>query len=545
MKISTRLNIAFLVASVVPMLIVGAWSLYRSQQALTQLGEASILQSAEAVARQAETYLAAHPELDVTNAAQLQADAGLGRIAVQQVGQTGYTVIFDREAITYFHPSAGLIGEYLGNLAGDLPEFWAILSASLEGDPTAGYYDWDDEGKIRAKYMYIVPVGDTPLRVAATTYIDEFSQPVARFRLEMMAIMFVVALAALVGANLFSRRLCRPINAMVQATARIADGDLRIEPPATSVGELEQLAAAFARMAGNLGSLIRQVQAMSLNLSSAAGQVMMTQRLHATNSEEQAAAVSNASAAVEELTSSSIHIADTAQRVVAAAGQTQTNARQGVAAMEDTTRRLEGIAAGNRAAVDRVRELGELARQIGAVMDLIEDIATQTRLIAFNASIEASVAGEAGRRFAVVAGEVRRLASNVSQSADEIRARVELIQTTTNELIIASERERKEIEGGLDTSQATAGLLDQIYGSAEQTTVAVEQISFSTQQQRTATEQLLEDLQPLTTGATAIAAGNQQTVTVMEDLVTMARDLQAAANRFSLPEEKHDTTIAH
>jgi methyl-accepting chemotaxis protein len=410
------------------------------------------------------------------------------------------------------------------------------LESSLDGSSRDGYYDWQEGEQIRPKYMSIAAVPGTPLRVAATTYIEEFSQPASTFRLHLLLALVVVGLLAAAGAILIGRRISQPIGQMVGAAKEVANGDLAVEMPVTKVGELEQLAAAFAQMTGNLSSVIRQVRTLTLNLSSAAGQVVMTQRQHAANSGEQAAAVTSASAAVEELASSSAYIADTSHQVVAAASQTQANTQRGVEAMADAASRLGRISEGNQVAVAKVRDLGELARQIGIVMDLIEDIAAHTKLIAFNASIEASAAGEAGRRFAVVAAEVRHLAGNVAQSTEEIRAKVEQIQTTTNELIIASEKEQREIESGLTISGTMTDLLDQILDSAEQTTLSVEQISLSTQQQRTATEQLLGDLYPLTSSASTIAAGSQQTVDVMENLAAMARELQTALDRFHLPE---------
>lgn len=557
MKIGTRLTIALLVAAILPLLVVGLWSLYSLGQAtdlaltegkavLADLGQEAIRHRAESVARQVELYLAAHPGLDPGDAAQLEADARLAKIAVQPVGETGYTVVFDWGGVTHFHNDPDLIGRNMDFLAEALPEFWAIFEASLDGSESDGYYDWEDpDGQIRAKYMYIVPVGSSPLRVAATTYIDEFSRPANQIQTQLQAIqiraavqlvvvLVIVALLALGGAYLFSRNIGQSIDQLVDTSGEIASGDLTVEPP-EQAGELGLLADAFARMTGSLSSLIRRVRTMSLHLSSAAEQIMMTQRQHAANADQQAVAVNSASVAAQELASSSAHIAGTSQQVVSAANQTQESAQQGVQAMAEAAQHLQRIALGNEAAVIKVRELGTLARQISLVMDLIEDVADQTKLIAFNASIEASAAGEAGRRFAVVAAEVRHLAGDVARSTDEIRSNVEQIQTTTNELLIASERESKEIEGGLEIGDRVRDLLDQILTDAQQTTLAVRQISGSTQEQQQATEQLLGDLQPLTDSAGTIALGSKETVAVMEDLVDSVRELERTVARFKLP----------
>jgi methyl-accepting chemotaxis protein len=562
LKISVRMSIALLVAALLPLIVVGVWSTTTlrhanqlaaesSEAALTAIGQQSIQQQAQAVAREIEIYLATHPEVNLNDAAQLEANADLASIAVQPVGATGYTAVYDQNAITHFHPSAAIIGQDLRTILAKYPDFLKIIDNSLAGNPTAGYYDWPDDpadpdSPVRPKYMSIVPVGSTPLRVASTTYIEEFSQPAAEVKAELdkirsaahvqlIGILVTVALVTSGGAYALGRRYSRPITQMVDVAAQIAGGDLTVQPPATDFGELGDLADSFRQMTGSLSSLIHRVQTMSVSLTSATEQVMMTHRQHTAHSGEQAAAVASSSAAVEELASSSAHIADTAQQVVAAASQTQGNAQKGVETMHETAERLLRIAAGNEEAVTKVRALGTLAREIGVVMDLIEDIAAQTRMIAFNASIEASAAGTIGRRFAVVAGEVRRLASDVAQSTEEIRSKVERIQTTTNELIIASERESKEIEAGQTLGLTMTGLLDQIHANAQHTTQAAQQISFGTRQQRSATEHLLADLQSLAGEAQAVAASSAQTVTVMDDLVTLAQDVNLAVERFKLP----------
>jgi methyl-accepting chemotaxis protein len=562
LKISVRMTIALLVAALLPLIVVGAWSLYTLQRASTlasRAGPDPIRQQAEDIVQEITAYLAAHPGLNLADAQQLEANTDLARIAVQTYGESGYSAVFDAQSITYFHPNPDIVGKPLSDLAQRAPDFWAIIERSLDGTPTEGYYQWKDNwndanAPLRPKYMYIVPVPNTSLRVASTAYLEEFSREAAdvqkelqgirtKARGQLLAIVAVVALLTSGGAYALGRRLSQPISQMVDMGARIADGDLTVEPPATDLGELGQLAGTFRQMTTNLSSLIRRVQSMSISLTTATEQVMMTHRQHTAHSGDQAAAVASSSSAVEELAASSGHIADTAQQVVTAASQTQANAQQGVQAMDETAQRLEHIATGNQEAVAKVRTLGALAREIGTVMDLIEDIAAQTRMIAFNASIEASAAGAVGRRFAVVAGEVRRLANDVAQSTEEIRTKVERIQTTTNELIIASERESKEIRAGQELGVTMTGLLDQIHASAQHTTQSAQQISFGTRQQRSATEHLLLDLQSLAAESQAVAAGSAQTVAVMEDLLALAQDVNRAVERFKVAELDRDPAV--
>jgi methyl-accepting chemotaxis protein len=180
--------------------------------------------------------------------------------------------------------------------------------------------------------------------------------------------------------------------------------------------------------------------------------------------------------------------------------------------------------------------LGEKAHQIGAVMDLIDDIAAQTKLIAINASIEASAAGESGQRFGVVAGQVRRLADNVGQSTDEIRVRVREIQTAINELAIAAEHGTKQIDQGVALSRTTQQALDKIATSADQTSISAQQISISTRQQQTAVGQVVEALHNLSVEVDRVAASSHQTTAIVVDLGHLAQTLNDLVALFDLGE---------
>lgn len=153
---------------------LGAASVRESTAALNSAGEKTIQEKAEGVARQIEIYLESHPELSGMSLAD---NHRLQEIAVQRVGETGYTAVHDNRGINYFHVNPKLVRTDLHKLGTKLPNFVKILDAGLQR-PASGYYDWSDvDGKVRAKYMYTAPVQGTNLVVAATTYIDEFSRP--------------------------------------------------------------------------------------------------------------------------------------------------------------------------------------------------------------------------------------------------------------------------------------------------------------------------------------------------------------------------------
>jgi methyl-accepting chemotaxis protein len=290
MSIRLRLRIALILAAIVPALVGGVWSLYtlhrtgalaidHSEKALTEAGETAILAAADTTARQIELYIDMHSEIDLTDAAELESDATLAQIAVQTVGQTGYTAVFDEGGITHFHLNPAIVGMDMSTLADELPEFWAIMEASLDGSPSAGYYDWEDaDGQIRAKYMSIAPVKGTNLRVAATTYIDEFSYPIFETRSELantqktariqliLALLGVGALAV-IGASYFSQLISRPIGHLRDAATRVTAGDLSPLGLPERRDEIGVLSHAFETMIAQLNELVTSLETRSAELS--------------------------------------------------------------------------------------------------------------------------------------------------------------------------------------------------------------------------------------------------------------------------------------
>ena len=254
---------------------LSATSLKESKTALDRLGEKMIQEKAKDVATQMEVFIKSHPKMkkqDISN------DPWLKDIAVQKVGDTGYTAIHDDKGINYFHVNPKIVGTDLHDLSTKLPAFWKILEASLKG-PASGYYDWKDaDGRVRPKYMYLSPVKDTDLIVAATTYIDEFSKPTKAIDEKMKKIergyldeyekkyqMFYLAIVAaffvlLVVIYLYSRSVIRPILYLSEVADKISMGELDTPIKVKAKGEVGVLAESIERMQTSVKTAIVRLQ---------------------------------------------------------------------------------------------------------------------------------------------------------------------------------------------------------------------------------------------------------------------------------------------
>jgi HAMP domain-containing protein len=246
-----------------------------SKSSLDKLGEKIIKEKAIDVAAQIEIFIKLHPKLKKED---LSRDPWLKSIAVQKVGETGYTAVHDNMGINYFHANPQIVGTDLHDLSTKLPAFWKILEASLKG-PASGYYDWKDaDGKIRPKYMYLAPIKDTDLIVAATTYIDEFSRParaiegkmrqIERSYLEeykdkikiFYVVILCVILVLLVRIYFYARSVIQPIRYLSEVADKISMGELDTPIKIKQKGEVGALAESIERMQTSVKAAIKRLQ---------------------------------------------------------------------------------------------------------------------------------------------------------------------------------------------------------------------------------------------------------------------------------------------
>lgn len=250
--------------------------------------------------------------------------------------------------------------------------------------------------------------------------------------------------------------------------------------------------------------------------------------------EEMASSVAEITSTMEELSTSSTQIADHSQSVVDVANQTLERSRKGTTAMQLLQSKMQDIRSDSEQSLTEIMTLGAKSKQINKVMELINTLAAQTKLIAFNAALEASSAGDAGRRFSVVASEIRRLADSVTDSTQEIEEHTDDIQTAINRLVVASEKGASSIGQGVEVSISTAQDLEALLKAASQTSSAAQQISLSTQQQKTASSQVVMALRDIDTASSRNAHSVRSITDISQDMIHMSAELNALVQEFTL-----------
>ncbi|HEY2703606.1 MAG TPA: methyl-accepting chemotaxis protein [Candidatus Dormibacteraeota bacterium] len=320
--------------------------------------------------------------------------------------------------------------------------------------------------------------------------------------LRTLAVVLVVAGALLLTgfAVVFARRTTRPITELSQAADRVAAGDLSVRVHPGGAAELVRLGAAFNGMVQRLSDLVERLRIASADSAGSALRLSSASEQLAASTVEQSSAATETSASMEELARAAGSVAQTLDEVAAQAEETRQSLEQ---AQEDM-----------RVSSERTLSLATRVTDINAILTLINDLSDQTNLLALNAAIEAARAGEAGRGFAVVADEVRRLAERSKTSAGEIGHIVQGTQAETNATVMAMEKGAKQMQAGL-------ALMERVVESCAQ-------VRMTTQQQRSATEQVVSAMEQVTVSSRQVSATAQEIAAAAAAQAGLATDLDVA-----------------
>jgi len=267
-----------------------------------------------------------------------------------------------------------------------------------------------------------------------------------------------------------------------------------------------------------VGSAVQHVQSSSSELQTAANQ-------QATGAKEQSTAMNEITTTISELLATSKQIAESAQRVAHIAEETAKGARSGEQTVANANESIGGIKRQVDLIVTHMLDLGKKSQQIGGILEIINELAEQTNILAINATIEAAGAGEAGKRFAVVADEIRKLADRVGGSTKEIRGLIDEIRAAVNTTVMTTEGGTKAVDAGARQFSEVAMAFKQIASLVGTTTEAAREIELSTKQQTTAVEQVNIAVANVAQATRETEASSNQTFQTASQLTGLSRDL--------------------
>jgi methyl-accepting chemotaxis protein len=315
--------------------------------------------------------------------------------------------------------------------------------------------------------------------------------------------------------------------------SRLSEGDLLVEvEQSTNKDEISYLRSQLAMMASNLSNLLRKVKEAIDATASASNEISASTEEMSAGAKEQTIQASEVAGAVEEMAKTIIETSSNTSVAAETAKQAGENAKEGGKVVIQTITGMNKIAEVVMQLAQTVEALGKSSDQIGEIVQVIDDIADQTNLLALNAAIEAARAGEQGRGFAVVADEVRKLAERTTKATKEIADMIKKIQKDTIEAVQSMKQGTSEVEAGKELANKAGIALEQIISGTQKVSDIIRQVAAASEQQSKASENISKNIEAITTVTHESAAGAHQIARAAEDLSRLTVNLQDMVGRF-------------
>ncbi|WP_338539938.1 methyl-accepting chemotaxis protein [Paenibacillus tundrae] len=339
----------------------------------------------------------------------------------------------------------------------------------------------------------------------------------ASFMVTIILVVLAVTFSILIG-YIISRSISKPLLSMVELAREVSNGNLTLKSDISSRDEVGQLAQALNRMVDNLKTLIDSIVMNSQSVAASSEQISASTQEIASTSTSQSSEAANISELFKELSLAINSVAASAEEAAELSNDTVKTAREGGHVVQTS---LEGMQAVNV----KMSQLEEDSRKIGDIIEVIDDIAEQTNLLALNAAIEAARAGEQGRGFAVVADEVRKLAERSGEATKEITNIIKVMQENTRQSVRA-------VADSVEQSSMTGQAFDQIIEMVNNSSHKVNEIAAACEEEAAQAAEVMSSVESISASSEESAAASEETAATCQSLAHLAEELAHSASAF-------------
>jgi len=382
------------------------------------------------------------------------------------------------------------------------------------------------------KFALIALLILAPLAIQTLNALDVGLPPAVTFQTLSIASLVAGALSLYLLAALYVSQN-QTTQLFAAAIARFAKGDLSARINMGSIDEMGRVAKSFNDMGKEIKRMIAQVSSHAEDVAEAATKLSHRASEVRTGSQQQTDSATSVAAAVEQMTTSIEHVSNHAGDTEQVSRKATQLSEEGERVVRDASDEMQRIAEVFRTSSDRVGALGSRTEEVGRIVQVIQDIAEQTNLLALNAAIEAARAGEQGRGFAVVADEVRKLAERTGKATTEISTMIETIQESTGEVVSSIDEGVTQVGKGVELTSRAGDALADINKGAKEALAMVQDIANAVKEQSSASTEISESIERITTMAQSGNENMNHMSDEAERLDNVASSLKQSISTFS------------
>ncbi len=426
----------------------------------------------------------------------------------------------------------GVMAKTMDGMAQNLEEFAIKLQKIADGDAsiTSDYADQDDAlapalNAISSTIKNLINEINDLTKAASVGKLDKHGNE-DKFKGGYKEIIS--------GVNATLDAMVKPIHESSEILGKMADGDLTVRMIGDYKGDFSIIKDSINGLAISFNEALTKVTDAVNATTSASNQISSSTEEIAAGAEEQSQQSTEIAGAVEEMTKTIQETTRNSGAASVAAKEAGNIAVEGGKVVQETIKGMNRIADVVKRSAQTVKELGKGSDQIGEIIQVIDDIADQTNLLALNAAIEAARAGEQGRGFAVVADEVRKLAERTTKATKEIADMIKKIQKDTGEAVASMSQGTTEVENGIQLADKAGKSLNDIIQGSNKVVDIASQVAAASEEQSSASEQISKNIELIASVANQSATGIQQVARASEDLNKLTENLLDLVSRFKL-----------